>query len=116
MFLTGFTVGAFKLGELLRSARIYLLCLLRMLLFPILLTALLLLTGADSRTLTFGLIAHAMPLGLFPVVYPAAWGADTRPGAAGALISNLLSTVTVPLLYALLVWTLRTLGMVPFAG
>ena len=46
--------------------------------------------------------ALAMPLGLSNVVIPAAYGMDTTKAAAMALVSHLVSVVTIPLMFMLL--------------
>lgn len=48
------------------------------------------------------LCATAMPLGLNTVVFPAAYGGDTTPGASMALISHLMSIITIPIMFAVL--------------
>lgn len=47
------------------------------------------------------LFSAAMPLGLNTIVFPAAYGRDETPGAAMAVISNLIGIVTVPLILTL---------------
>ena len=48
------------------------------------------------------MIFSSMPLGLNTIVYPAAYGIDETPGAAMAIISNLIGLVTVPVLLSLI--------------
>ena len=60
------------------------------------------LAGADDRLMLYVLFLHAMPLGLFPVIYPPRYGKDARPGASMALVSCLLCLVTVPVFYVVL--------------
>ena len=112
MLLTGFTIGGFALKDLFGQGRSYLVILLRMIVFPALLIALAYLSGASKQTLIFVLFVHALPLGMNPVIYPPQFGRDARPGASMALISTLLSLITLPLFYALL---LELLGMLPTA-
>ena len=52
------------------------------------------------------LCAVAMPLGLSPVVIPAAYGQDTSAAAGMALISHLLSVATIPLVF----WVYSLIG------
>ncbi len=110
MLLTGFTIGGFALKDLFGQGRSYLVILLRMIVFPALLIALAYLSGAGRQTLIFVLFVHALPLGMNPVIYPPQFGRDARPGASMALISTLLSLITLPLFYALL---LKLLGALP---
>ena len=49
------------------------------------------------------LICFATPLGLNTIVYPAAYGGETKTGASMAMISHTLSVVTIPLMYLLFI-------------
>ena len=58
--------------------------------------------NADSGVIKVTLCATAMPLGLNTVVFPAAFGGDTTPGASMALVSHLMSVITIPIMFALI--------------
>jgi len=53
--------------------------------------------------LTFALIVFGTPLGLNTIVYPAAYGGDTRTGASMTMISTVFSVITIPLMYLIFV-------------
>ena len=110
MLLTGFTVGGFALKDMFGQVKSYLVILFRMIIFPAVLISLAYLSGANDQILIFTLFIHALPLGLNPVIYPPQYGKDARPGASMALISTMLSLLTLPLFYALL---LKLLGALP---
>ncbi len=102
MVLTGFVIGEYKISSLLKNKRVYLATALRLLILPALFLGIAKLCGADGTTLTCMLFAFATPLGLNTVVFPAAYGGDTRTGASMAMISHSLCVITIPLMYALL--------------
>ena len=102
MLLTGFTIGGFALKDMILDKRSWLLCLIRMVLIPPLMLGIAHLAGADGRLMLYVLFMHAMPLGLFPVIYPPRYGKDARPGASMALVSCLLCLVSVPAFYVAL--------------
>ena len=102
MVLTGYVIGMFNMKQALTNVNIYIVSFLRLIVFPALYCALLMLLGASDTVLIITLIAYAMPLGLNTVVFPAAYGADTSVGASMALISNVLCIITFPLMYSLL--------------
>ena len=108
MLLTGLTIGGYALKEMFTDVRSYKICLFRMILFPAILLGLARLLGANDRTMVYVLFNHAMPLGLFPVIYPPRFGQDARPGASMALVSCLICLFTIPLFYTVL---LKLLGM-----
>ncbi len=102
MVLTGFVVGGYKISSLLKNKRVYVATALRLIVLPTLFIGIAKLCGADETTLVCMLFAFATPLGLNTVVFPAAYGGDTKTGAAMAMISHSLCVITIPLMYALL--------------
>ncbi len=102
MLLTGLTIGGFALKDMFLEKRSWSICLIRMVLIPPVMLGIAYLAGADDRLMLYVLFLHAMPLGLFPVIYPPRYGKDARPGASMALVSCLLCLVTVPVFYVVL--------------
>lgn len=103
MILTGFVVANFSLKKLLRVKRIYLASILRLIVLPVLFVVGLKLIGADDSIIMLSLCATAMPLGLNTVVFPAAYGGDTTPGASMALISHVMSIITIPIIFSIFI-------------
>lgn len=101
MLLTGFVVGGYSLKKLASDKKIYLASAIRLIILPALFMLALLLLKADSAVIRAALCATAMPLGLNTVVFPAAYGGDTTPGAGMALISHLISIVTIPVMFTI---------------
>ena len=106
MVLTGFVIGGYPLKTLVSDKKIYPATLLRLFVLPALYVGLMLLLGADDLTLTLCTFAFATPLGLNTVVFPAAYGQDTAPGAAMATVSHTLCVISIPVMVALLQWVL----------
>lgn len=102
MILTGFVIGGYRISELLKIRKVWIVTFLRLFVLPGILIGFLWLLGADKLTLILALFAFASALGLNAVVVPAAYGGDTRTGAAMATISHAACIITIPLLYALL--------------
>lgn len=99
MILVGIVIGNYDIKKLFSDARVYVATFLRLVAIPALMMIVLNLVGAPKEFMTLVLIAFATPLGLNTVVYPAAFGGDTRPGASMAMISHTLSVITIPLMY-----------------
>ena len=57
------------------------------------------LLGGSDTAMVLTLFAFATPLGLNTVVFPAAYGGETKTGASMAMISHLLCIITIPLMY-----------------
>lgn len=101
MLLTGFVVGDYPIGAILKNKKVYVATLLRLFVIPAAYIALLWVLGADRQVMLLSLFSYAMPLGLNTVIFPATYGGETSTGAAMATISHPLSVVTIPLVYAL---------------
>lgn len=99
MILAGMVIGGYKASELLSDKKIYVTTFLRLIVLPAIFVSVLKLLGTDSEIVMLALVAFATPLGLNTIVYPAAYGSDTRTGASMAMISHLLSVITIPIMY-----------------
>ncbi len=105
MVLAGFVIGGYNFGELLKNGKVYVATLLRLVVIPAAMLLALKAIGANDLIQTLSLIVFATPLGLNTIVYPAAYGGDTKTGASMAMISHVLSVVTIPLMYLIfIVW------------
>lgn len=102
MLLTGCVIGDYSLKKLAKDKKIYLASVLRLIVIPLIFIMILRLMKTDTAIIRVALCAVAMPLGLNTVVFPAAYGGDTTPGASMALISHLMSVITIPIMFALL--------------
>ncbi|MBR4973815.1 MAG: AEC family transporter [Clostridia bacterium] len=103
MILTGFVVANYSFKKLTKTKRIYLASVLRLIILPLIFVLVLKLINTDKSIVMLTLCATAMPLGLNTVVFPAAYGGDTTPGASMALISHLMSIITIPIMFTLFI-------------
>lgn len=103
MVLTGFIVANYSIKTLAKQKRVYLASVLRLIILPLVFVVILKLLNTDSTIIMLTLCATAMPLGLNTVVFPAAYGGDTTPGASMALISHLMSIITIPIMFTLFI-------------
>ena len=99
MLLTGFVIGGFRFNALIRNKRIYIAGFFRLIVIPLLLAGILKLLGISGSILICALTAYCMPMGLNTVIIPASYNGDTSLGAGLALISNVLSIITIPLMF-----------------
>lgn len=102
MILTGFIIGGYDVRQILSDKKIYAMTALRLTVLPIVILVVVYLCGGDLQVMTMALVAFGAALGLNTTVIPAAYGRDTKPGAAMALISHVGAVISIPLLYALL--------------
>ena len=101
MLLAGFVIGNYNLKKLAGFKKIYLVSLLRLIVIPLFFVAVLKLLGVRQEMMMLTLCATAMPLGMNTVVYPAAYGEDTTTGASMVLISQVMSVITIPVMFML---------------
>lgn len=99
MLLTGITVSSISFKKTFTDFRIYAVTFVRLIILPLAFVLV-------SRFIHFSEIAYictlcslAMPLGLNTVVIPSAYGKDTSVPAGMAVVSHLLSCITIPLLF-----------------
>lgn len=102
MILTGFIIGGYDVKEILVNKKVYAMTALRLTVLPAVILTVVYVCGGDLTVMTMALVAFGAALGLNTTVIPAAYGRDTKPGAAMALISHVGAVISIPLLYALL--------------
>lgn len=103
MLLTGFVIGEYSLKTLASDKKVYLASVIRLIILPSTFMAVLLLLKTDKDIIRVALCATAMPLGLNTVVFPAAYDGDTTPGAGMALVSHLISVITIPVMFSIFI-------------
>lgn len=101
MLLTGMTVAEIDLKVTFKKVPIYVISIIRLVLFPLLGLAVLLFLPLSNEIKLCIICALAMPLGLNTIVIPAGYGKDTSIAAGLALVSHLLSCITIPLVFLL---------------
>ena len=101
MLLTGFVIGGYPMKELFSQKRVYVATLLRLFIIPSLIITILYFAGASRFIMTLALFAYATPMGMNTIVFPAAYGGETKTGASMLMVSNLLCLVSIPIMYTL---------------
>ena len=102
MILTGVTISRIDLRKVFRDHTIYTVSAVRLILIPLAFLAMFYFWRLDTTVVICSVCAAAMPLGLNTVVIPSAYGKDPTTAAGMALISHLLSCLTIPLIFLLL--------------
>ena len=102
MLLTGITVANIDLVKTFKNGQIYLISLVRLLVFPLLFLVIFMFLPLPETLRTCAICSLAMPLGLNTIVIPSAYGKDTSAAAGMAIISHALSCITIPLVLFLL--------------
>ena len=102
MLLTGITVAASDLKKILTNVRIYIVSVIRLILIPLIFIGILYFVKPDNTLAICAVCSVAMPLGLNTIVIPNAYGKDTTVAAGMAVISHLMSCITIPLIFMLM--------------
>ena len=99
MLLTGMTIAKIDLKKAFSNISVYIVSLVRLLAIPAVFLVLVKILPLNE-TLEYCMICNlAMPLGLSTIVVPAAYGKDSTVAASMALISHLLSCITIPIIF-----------------
>ncbi|MBR3300886.1 MAG: AEC family transporter [Clostridia bacterium] len=99
MLLTGMVVAAVPLKKIFSDYKTYIISLIRLLVFPLIFIALAHFIKMPETIYLCALCSLSMPLGLNTIVIPSAYGKDTTAASGMAIISHLLSCVTIPLIF-----------------
>lgn len=101
MLLTGMTVSKIDLKATLKNISIYAVTIIRLLIFPIVTIGILFFLPLPYMLELCIVCFMAMPLGLNTIIVPLAYGKNASVATGMALISHVLSVVTVPLIFML---------------
>jgi len=112
MILAGVIIANYDLKKLLSIKKVYVASILRLIVLPCLLVTVLvglkhLLNGVfnmnvGNEPIYYAFFASSLPLGMNTIVFPEAYGGDPEPGASMAIISSIISIITIPVLYSIL--------------
>ena len=102
MILTGVVVSSISLKKTFTNVRIYIVSIIRLIIMPVLFIAVASFFNIPEKIYICALCSLAMPLGLNTIVIPSALGKDTTVAAGMAVISHLLSCITIPLIFSLI--------------
>ncbi len=101
MILTGMTIAKINLRKTFKNVSIYLVSGIRLLFIPLVAIIILTFIPISFELKLCTICALSMPLGLNTIVVPSAYGKDTSVAAGLALISHLLSVITIPVIFLL---------------
>ena len=102
MLLAGITVSEYKFSELLRYKANYFVAIWKVLIVPLTIGFVLVNIFNRPDIAQVALMVYAIPCGLNTIVFPKLVGEDCSTGAALALISSILSVITLPIVYSIL--------------
>lgn len=101
MLLTGIVISEFKFKDLIMDKNAYIVSVLRLLVIP-LIVLLMLKPFFKPDIVTTAVLYHALPCGLNTIVYAKSANENYILGAKFAVVSNVLSLITLPLILAII--------------
>lgn len=103
MLLTGITLSRVDFKKILTQVNIYAVTLVRLVIIPAITLIVLFFIPKLPHSFTVCIVCSlSMPLGLNTIVVPSAYGKDTSVAAGMAIISHLLSCITIPVVFYLM--------------
>jgi predicted permease len=112
MLLAGVIIAKYNFVSLLKIKKLYVATLLRLVILPVLILSVLsgirwisndiFALSLSTSPIYFAFFATALPLGMYTVVFPEAYGGDPEPGAGMAIISSAFSLISIPIFYTVL--------------
>ena len=99
MMLTGITIANMDVKKVLSIKSIYVVSIIRLLVFPLIFIGVFKLVPMSQNIVVCTICSLAMPLGLSTLVIPGGYGKDTSVAAGMAVVSHLLSAITIPVIF-----------------
>lgn len=99
MILAGMIIGGYDVKTLFSDKKIYAISFLRLIAIPAVFMLLLKALGTPKEIMTLVLILFATPMGMNTIVFPAAYGGETKTGASMLVVSSIFAVITIPIMY-----------------
>lgn len=101
MLMTGVVISGFSFKSILSNKRVYVAAVLRLIVLPLII-GLTLSLFADREMVRTAVLFYALPCGLNTVIFPKLVDENCEIGAGLALVSTVLSCITLPILLTVL--------------
>lgn len=102
MLMTGITLSECNFKKLFINPFSYIVAFIKLILYPAMIFIVMYLLGVRGSLLLCAVSVGAMPVGMNIIVFPTANGLDSTEGAGHCLIANLLSVITIPVVFSIL--------------
>lgn len=101
MLLTGVVFASNNLKSMVAGGKVYLAVIIKLIILPLLLIPVLMLLRLPREISISIMTLFCLPAGLNSIVFPEAFGGDSRTGAQLCFITTTLCVITIPLIYSL---------------
>lgn len=101
MILTGIIFASNDLKSMVASVKIYVLYFLKLLILPLLLVPVLMWLKLPEEASISILTIAVLPAGLNSIVFPEAFGGDSKTGAKLCFVSLVMCVITIPIVYTI---------------
>lgn len=104
MLLTGITVAHMDFKKVMSMKSIYVVSFVRLVVFPLIFIGFFYFVPMSKTIMVCTIASLAMPLGLSPIIIPSAYGKDTSVAAGATIASHLMSCITIPIMFYLMMF------------
>ena len=101
MILTGIVFASNNLKSMVTNVKVYIACGIKMVLIPIVVTVIIAYTGIAENLATIMIVTLTLPTGLNSIIFPEAYGGDSRTGAQLCFISTFTCLIFMPVMLSL---------------
>lgn len=102
MILTGIIFASYDLKDMVSNHKIYIACVLKLIIIPILAIFTLKVTNIPENHALLIIAVLVLPTGLNSIVFPESYGGDSKTGAQLCFASTTICLVSIPIMFALL--------------
>ena len=102
MILTGIVVSSVSLKRTFTNVGVYIISIVRLVVIPLIFIFVSKFISFEETIFICTICSLSMPLGLNTIVVPSAYGKDTTVAASMAIISHIMSCVTIPLIFMMI--------------
>ena len=106
MLLTGVVFATNNLKNMAGAGKVYIACFIKLLILPILLIPILMVLDLRPEISISIMTIFCLPAGLNSIVFPEAFGGDSKTGAQLCFVSTIACIFTIPIVYTLFRWFL----------
>ena len=98
MIMIGCVIGKFEIKKLFDDVKTYIVSVCRLIVWPLVALAIYYLFGIRGDGAVMGVIFLCLPVGMNTVVFPEAYGGDSRSGARIVFLTNVAGIISIPLI------------------
>lgn len=101
MIMIGCVLGKFEIRKLFNDIKAYIVSACRLIVWPFIALLIYYICGIRGNGAVMGVIFLCLPVGMNTVVFPEAYGGDSRSGARIVFLTNVIGIISIPIITAI---------------